>query len=279
MRTKMPWTRARNRTPTATQSQAGRDTDDLQGHWVLARLGKRVLRPGGAALTTTLLSRAGIPGAEVVELAPGLGHTAREILELGPRSYIGIDQNSEALAAVQHVVGERGITRVGDAGSTGLPAASADVVVGEAMLTMQGDKTKNSIVAEAARVLRPGGRYAIHELGLAPDDLPEEVTTDIRRALARAIKANARPQTVAEWRHLLESHGLVIDTVDTAPMRLLEPTRLIADEGIGGAARFARNLLTDHAARRRALAVRATFRAHRKTLTAVAIVAHRPNTC
>lgn len=275
MRTKMPWTRAGERTPT-TLPQAGRDTDDLQGHWVLARLGKRVLRPGGAALTTTLLSRAGIPGADVVELAPGLGRTAREILELGPRSYVGIDQDPDARAAVQAVVGDRGTVRVAHADATGLPDASADVLVGEAMLTMQGDKTRNSIVAEAARVLRPGGRYAIHELGLVPDDLSEEVTTELRRALARASKVNSRPQTLAEWRHLLERHGLVIDNIDRAPMSLLEPRRLVADEGLRGAARVVRNLLTDHAARRRVFAMRATFRAHRKTLIAVAIVARRP---
>ena len=40
----------------------------------------------------------------------------------------------------------------GEAADTGLDDASADVVVGEAMLTMQGDKGKAAIVAEAARV-------------------------------------------------------------------------------------------------------------------------------
>jgi len=33
------------------------------GHWVLARAGKRVLRPGGAALTADMLDHARLAGA------------------------------------------------------------------------------------------------------------------------------------------------------------------------------------------------------------------------
>ncbi|MGV8024896.1 SAM-dependent methyltransferase, partial [Mycobacterium kansasii] len=86
-------------------------------------------------------------------------------------------------------------------------------VVGEAMLTMQGDAAKQAIVAEAARVLRPGGRYAIHELALIPDTVSEEISTEIRQGLARSIKVNARPLTIAEWSKLLAEHGLVVDNV------------------------------------------------------------------
>lgn len=42
---------------------------DVPGHWLLARLGKRVLRPGGLALTQDALAHAEIEGKEVVELA------------------------------------------------------------------------------------------------------------------------------------------------------------------------------------------------------------------
>ena len=46
----------------------------MPGHWLLARLGKRVLRPGGLELTSRLLANLAIgPADAVVELAPGLG--------------------------------------------------------------------------------------------------------------------------------------------------------------------------------------------------------------
>ncbi|MGI8459710.1 MAG: class I SAM-dependent methyltransferase [Propionibacteriaceae bacterium] len=255
---------------------AGRDDASVQGHRLLARLGKRVLRPGGVELTRTLLRHAHLTDADVVELAPGLGRTAAEIIDYKPHSYRGVDRDPEAVHAVAPIVATFGDVRTADAAETGLPAASADVVIGEAMLTMQGDKAKATIVGEAVRLLRPGGRYAIHELGLTPDHLPEQVKTDVRQGLARSIKVNARPLTLAEWQQLLTDHGLVIDRVETAPMALLQPGRLICDEGLGGALRFARNLLTHPDARSRLRVMRKTFRTHRKNLTAVAIIAHKP---
>lgn len=259
-----------------------RADDAVAGHWLLARLGKRVLRPGGAELTRTLLARARVAGADVVELAPGLGRTAAEIVARGPRSYIGAEGDPDAASMVRAVLTElganHGTVRVADAAATGLPDASSDVVVGEAMLTMQGDAAKHAIVAEASRVLRPGGRYAIHELALVPDTVSAEVSADIRQALARAIRVNARPLTIAEWSGLLAEHGLVVDDVATAPMALLQPRRIIADEGLVGALRFAGNVLVAPDARKRVLLMRRTFRRHRRQLAAVAIVARKPET-
>ena len=46
----------------------------MPGHWLLARLGKRVLRPGGLGLTRIMLDRLGIGARdEVVEFAPAWG--------------------------------------------------------------------------------------------------------------------------------------------------------------------------------------------------------------
>jgi hypothetical protein len=61
-------------------------------------------------------------------------------------------------------------------------------------------------------------------------------------------------------------------------MALLQPRRLIADEGLLGALRFGKNLLTHRDARRRVLTMRSTFRRHRDRLIAVAIVAHKAET-
>lgn len=171
----------------------------------IGQIGKRVLRPGGRELTERLLGLAGVPNVDVVELAPGLGRTAASILELGPASYTGVDSDPDAVAAVRRVVGPAAQLGEADAAETGRGGESADLVIGEALLTMQGEKTKNAIVAEAARILRPGGRYAIHELGLVPEDLSKDIKTEIRKGLARAIKVNARPLTLTEWTEGLEA--------------------------------------------------------------------------
>lgn len=235
--------------------EADRPVPNMSGHWILAKLGKRVLRPGGRALTDELVRAADIPNAEVVELAPGLGLTARRILELGPAGYRGVDSDPVAVETVAKVVGERGTVVNARAEQTGFDAESADLVFGEAMLTMQSDRGKRAIIAEAHRVLRPGGRYVIHELGLTPDGLPDEIKHDIQRSLATSIKVNARPLTMQEWRALLEDAGFTVQRTLTAPMRLLQPTRIIADEGLLGALRFAKNVATHPDERSRVLAM------------------------
>ena len=95
---------------------ASRGDDAVQGHWLLARLGKRVLRPGGIGLTRTLLSDADVTDADVLELAPGLGRTATEILARRPRSYVGAEQDPDAARSVRNVITGTGEVRVADAG-------------------------------------------------------------------------------------------------------------------------------------------------------------------
>lgn len=255
---------------------AGRRAEDAPGHWLLARLGKRVLRPGGLGLTRQLIEHARIAGSDVVELAPGLGRTATELLAANPRSYVGVEKDADAARLTGTAIGAAGRVVNADAADSGLPDASADVVLGEAMLTMQSDAGKQRIVAEAVRVLRPGGRYAIHELGLYPDSLDAEVKTALRKDLARVIKVNARPLTVAEWGALLEGAGLRVEWSGVAPMALLQMRRNLADEGVRGTVRIIRNVLRDADARRRVLTMRALFREHRGALRGVGVIAIKP---
>jgi SAM-dependent methyltransferase len=253
-----------------------RKTADLPGHWLFARLGKRVLRPGGLALTHRLLADARLTGVDVVELAPGMGRTATEILDRSPGTYTGVEADANAAGAVRSVVGDRGRVVTGEASRTGLDADSADVVIGEAMLTMQTNAHKADIMREAFRVLRPGGRYAIHEMVLVPHDVPDAVKDEVRTALARSIKVNARPLTAAEWTELLTEAGFTVEKIAYAPMALLEPRRLVADEGLAGALRFVLNVLRDADARARVLSMRATFRRHRDNMAAIEVIAVKP---
>lgn len=254
---------------------ADRDIEHLPGHWLLARLGKRVLRPGGKELTARMLADAQPACADVVEFAPGLGRTAQEILEYRPRSYVGVESDPAAAELTRKAVGGAGSVVSGEAARTGLDEGSADVVVGEAMLTMQTDKHKAEIVREAHRVLRKDGRYAVHELAIAPDGVADEVKTDIRKSLARSIKVNARPLTAAEWRELFEQNGFEVETVGFAPMALLEPRRILADEGLLGTLKFVGNVLRDSDARARVLQMRATFTEYEKHLVAIEVIAKK----
>lgn len=259
---------------------AGLSVEKMPAHWLMARLGKRVLRPGGREATRWLLERARIDGTDaVVELAPGLGMTARELLARAPRSYVGVERDAEAAQVTERMLASsRGVAaRVvrSDAARTGLDDRSATVVVGEAMLSMQPARHKQAIMAEAARVLQPGGRYLLHELCVFPDAIGPAVHMRIEKDLTKNIQVGVRIGTPAQWREWLEEEGFTVEETHILPMRLLEPERLIRDEGLRGAAKFALNLVRTPGALARMKAVRGTFHAHSQHLRAIAIVARR----
>ena len=77
----------------------------MPGHWLLARLGKRVLRPGGRELTVRMLESLAISSTDdVVELAPGLGSTTELVLARQPASYIGVDRDPVSAERIATVV-------------------------------------------------------------------------------------------------------------------------------------------------------------------------------
>lgn len=252
--------------------------EKMPGHWLLAKMGKRVLRPGGLELTHRLLADLAIGVSDsVVEFAPGLGVTARLTLDRHPASYTAIERDRDAAAEVNpYLSGPNQRCVVGTAEETGLADASASVVYGEAMLSMQVANAKSRIVAEAARLLIPGGRYGIHELCLVPDDVDPQIGDAIARELSGDIHVGVRPLTVRQWRELLTTAGLTIVSEQLAQMHLLEPARLVRDEGLLRAIRFVWNLAWHGEARRRILAMRRIFRHYRAHLGAVALVATKP---
>jgi len=251
--------------------------EKMSGHWLLARIGKKVLRPGGLMLTEKMLTMLHItPDDDVVELAPGLGYTARLTLKNNPKSYTGIDAEQRV---TDHLNKEFRQTSAkfqsGNAAHTSLPEQSADKVYGEALLSMHADHRKSEIIKEASRILKPKGYYAIHELALAPDTLDDDVKLHIQKDLASAIKVNARPLTVSEWTHLLEKEGFTIKKIETAPMHLLEPQRIISDEGFRGFLKIVGNLMIQPDIRSRVLRMRKTFKKYEDCFCAVSILAQK----
>ena len=82
-----------NNVLTMTTPGASLGQQKMPGHWLLARLGKRVLRPGGMELTRRMIAALTIVSADdVVEFAPGLGITAQLALKRRPASYTAIER-------------------------------------------------------------------------------------------------------------------------------------------------------------------------------------------
>ena len=261
--------------PSPTLPAEGLEVAKMPGHWVLARLGKRVLRPGGLALTRRMLAALRVGHQDdVIEFAPGMGITTQLTTALEPHSYVAVERDEAAAKIVSgYLHGDNQRCVPGNAADTGLPAESASVVYGEAMLTMHPENIKRGIVSEAYRLLRSTGRYGIHEMCLVSETLDENERRETERALTGVVHHGVRPLTVSEWQALLKSEGFSIQSTEVTSMNLLEPRRLISDEGLAGTLRFAWNVIRDAEARRRVLEMRSIFRRHRNELGAVAIVA------
>ncbi len=249
-----------------------------QGHWMLAKIGKRVLRPGGKELTRRLLTALNISASDdVVEFAPGIGFTARQVLKYHPGSYTGIEVNEEAANNLRKKIkADNCSIRLEDATVSQLKNESASKLFGEAMLTMQANHRKSKIIEAAFRILKNGGLYAIHELCITPDNLPADSKETIRKDLAKTLKVNARPLTASEWVELIENAGFRVKTVFFSPMKLLEVKRIVDDEGFLHTMKIGLNVARQPDLYKRLKAMRALFRKYRKELKAIAIVAEKP---
>lgn len=262
----------------APEMPGGRQsTSKMQGHWVLARAGKRVLRPGGIELTRKMLDALAIgPGDDVVEFAPGLGATAKIVLKRLPESYCAVERDPAAAELIrQRFAGQGRKVVLAGAENSGLPGECASVVYSEALLSMQTPQQKAKIIAEACRLLREEGRYGIQELCLLPDDISNETRQEIQAAMSREIHVGVQPLCPHEWVRLFQENGLRVTWIGTAPMHLLEPGRLLRDEGIAGGVRIVFRAASNPALGKRILAMRRLFHKYGKHLGAISLVGER----
>ncbi len=102
-------------------------------------------------------------GLDVADVGCGAGVYSRAWAELGAASVVGVDSSPVMLSAAEE--GARGAGRLhfvlGDAAATTLPSASVDVVFERALVHHVPDL--RSVVTEARRLLRPGGRYLVQD--------------------------------------------------------------------------------------------------------------------
>ena len=75
--------------------------------------------------------------------------------------------------------------------------ASFDIVINEAMLTMQADQAKKKCVMEYLRVLKPEGLLLTHDV------LLKEAKESVRQELSQAIHVNVGPLTQDVWEQVM----------------------------------------------------------------------------
>ena len=255
----------------------GQRSERMQGHWLLARAGKRVLRPGGLDLTRRMLNALDLSEHDrVIELAPGLGITARMVLRTNPLEYRAVERDPAAANRLEALLPRNRVQVVrAQAEDSGLPDSLATVVYGEAMLSMQAAEQKSRIVSEAVRLLTPGGRYGIHEFCLRPEGVSDKMRREIAAEMSSEIHVGAQPLCCGEWAALLEQHGLKLVWTGEAEMDLLEPRCVLRDEGLIGCLRMAFNLVRDPIIRRRIAGMRRIFRKYGDYLGAISLVGVR----
>ncbi len=152
----------------------GNATDEMQNRLVEAMIA-RAEDPKQIEMRRAYMERLALPpGARGVELGSGPGDVTRDIIEVaGASEALGIEPSPIMVAAAKSRHGDlEGLSfQVGDAKATGLESASLDLVVLHTLLIHCPGPAE--VLAEAFRILRPGGRLAIF------DEDPPSVTAAI----------------------------------------------------------------------------------------------------
>jgi arsenite methyltransferase len=143
-------------------------------------------------------------GETVLDLGSGAGAdvliSARRVGKRGKA--IGIDMTDEMLERARRNALEAGVDNVefvkGYIEALPLPDASVDVLISNCVINLSGDKT--AVIREAARVLRPGGRFAVSDVIADPgvDDAMRADMSALTGCIAGALtEAQFRDELLA----------------------------------------------------------------------------------
>ena len=146
-------------------------------------------------------------GETVLDLGSGGGiDVLLSARRVGPSGRaIGLDMTDEMLALARDNQAKAGVENVewlrGTIEEVPLPSASVDVVISNCVINLSGDKQRT--LDEAARVLKPGGRFAVSDV-IADPDMDEATRQDMQQwtgCVAGAL-------TVEQFRESLAAAGL-----------------------------------------------------------------------
>ncbi len=157
------------------------------------------------------------PGEVVLDLGSGGGLdvllSARRVGPAG-RAY-GLDMTDDMLELARENQRRAGVANAeflkGELESVPLPDGAVDVVISNCVVNLSPDKPR--ALAEAFRVLRPGGRFAVSDIVLAAE-LPERV----RRSVEAWTGCVAGALTEADYRRFLGEAGFT--EIEVEPTRV-----------------------------------------------------------
>jgi SAM-dependent methyltransferase len=157
------------------------------------------------------------PGEIVLDLGSGGGIdvllSAKRVAPDG-KAY-GLDMTDEMLALARENQRKAGLTNVeflkGEIENIPLPDSSVDVIISNCVINLSADKDR--VIAEAFRVLEPGGRFAVSDV-VVRGDVPERV----RRSMELWVGCVAGALEEREYRDKLAAAGFEHVTI--------EPTRI-----------------------------------------------------
>jgi len=176
-------------------------------------------------------------GEVVLDLGSGGGiDVLLSAKRVGPtgKAY-GLDMTDEMLALARENQVRSGLTNVeflrGEIEHIPLPDDSVDVIISNCVINLSADKDR--AIAEAFRVLKPGGRFAVSDVVVKDDDVPDEV----RRSMELWVGCVAGALSHDSYRDKLQRAGF--ERIDIEPTRIyraadarqfLDEARLANDE-------------------------------------------------
>jgi len=167
-------------------------TDDETQRLIADAMEARCLDPAQIDMRRRYLSALDLPdGAKAVEFGSGTGHVTRDLIEVaGAAQALGIEPSSVMVERANALhAGCAGLTfKVGDASDTELEDRSVDLVSMHTLLIHA--PAAPEIIAEAFRILKPGGVLAVLDADYDLTDVSIGPFDPLQPVIARMIEAN-----------------------------------------------------------------------------------------